>query len=295
MPPAFLRPNSLDEAIAALAEYDVEAKVVAGSTAVSIMLRQQLIAPAALVSLDHLDALRGIEEREGQLVLGAMTTHRQVETSLLVRQRLPVLAETFGKVGNVRVRNAATVGGVVAEADYASDPPAVLLAFDAEVDIRGIRGDRSQPLSEFIKGFYETTLAADEVVTAVRVPLPSSGTHAVYEKYVSRSSEDRPCLGVAVVLKLAPDHTCSDLRVTVGAACEMPQRVADAEALARGRPIEEQLADEIAMRYAEAIETLDDMRGSSWYRTEMIKVWVRRTILRAHAELRASNCPELPS
>ncbi len=286
---AFLRPQSVDEAVAVLAGYDGEAKILAGSTALSIMLRQQLVAPAALVSLDRIDALRGIRDGDGELILGSLTTHREVERSELVRERLPVLADTFGKVANVRVRNAATVGGVVAEADYASDPPAVLLALDAVVDIQGSGGARSQPLSEFITGFYETTLEPDEIVTAVRVPLLPAGTSAVYEKFVTRSSEDRPCVGVAAIVALDADGSCRDLRVAVGAACEVPQRVADAEALARGKGIDEALAREIAERYAAEIETLDDMRGSSWYRTEMIKVWVRRTILRARAELTAST------
>jgi carbon-monoxide dehydrogenase medium subunit len=286
---AFLRPQTVDEAVAALAGYDGEAKVLAGSTALSIMLRQQLVAPAALVSLDRIDSLRGITEADGALLLGSLTTHREVERSALVRERLPVLADTFGKVANVRVRNAATVGGVVAEADYASGPPAVLLALDAVVEVQGSGGSRSEPLADFIVGFYETTLEPDEVVTAVRVPLLPSGTAAVYEKFVTRSSEDRPCVGVAVVLGLNADGSCSDLRVAVGAACESPQRVAEAEALAVGKGIDEALAREIAERYAAEIETLDDMRGSSWYRTEMIKVWVRRTILRAHGELTSSS------
>jgi carbon-monoxide dehydrogenase medium subunit len=285
MPPiAFLRPRSVDEAVAALAEQDGEAKVLAGSTALSIMLRQQLVAPSALVSLDRVEGLRGIKEENGELVLGALTTHREVETSELVRQRIPVLAETFGKVANVRVRNAATVGGVVAEADYASDPPAVLLALDAVIEVQGSNGQRSEPIGEFITGFYETTLEPDEIVTAVRVPIPGAGTAAVYEKFVTRSSEDRPCVGVAAVLKLAGDGSCEELRVAVGAAAETPQRISDAEALASGKQIDEQLAREIGERYAAEIDTLDDMRGSSWYRTEMVKVWVRRAILHALAD-----------
>lgn len=290
MPPlAFVRPQTVNDAVAALSSYDGEAKILAGSTALSIMLRQQLVAPAALVSLAGLEELRGINDGDGELILGALTTHREVELSQLVRDRLPVLADTFGKVANVRVRNAATVGGVVAEADYASDPPAMLLALDAVVDVTGPNGQRSEPIGEFITGFYETTLEPDEIVTAVRVPLLPANTAAVYEKFVTRSSEDRPCIGVAAIVGLEADGTCRELRVAVGAACEVPQRVADAESMANGKGIDENLARQIAERYAAEIETLDDMRGSSWYRTEMIKVWVRRAILHAHAELTSSS------
>jgi carbon-monoxide dehydrogenase medium subunit len=230
------------------------------------------------VSLGGIPGLNGIEQRDGELSLGALATHRQVELSPVVRESIPVLADTFGKVANVRVRHAATVGGVVAEADYASDPPAVLLALDAQVDVQGPGGERSIAISEFFTGFYETSLQPGEVVTRVRVPVPKPGTKAVYEKYVTRSSEDRPCLGVIAVVE--PE---GGLRVAVGAVAETPQRFPEVEALARGRQLDQQLMREVADSYAEKIDPLADMRGSAWYRTEMIRVWVRRAIEHALA------------
>ncbi|MGH2492288.1 MAG: FAD binding domain-containing protein, partial [Candidatus Limnocylindria bacterium] len=164
----FHEPISVEHAVGLLAEYGTDAKVVAGATALTIMLRNRLIAPRALVSLGRIqDGLRTIGEEDGALVLGALVTHREVERSPLVRARIPVLAETFATVANVRVRNVATVGGVVAEADYASDPPAVLLALDALIEAQGPSGLRRIPASEFFRGFYETALAPNEVVTAV--------------------------------------------------------------------------------------------------------------------------------
>jgi carbon-monoxide dehydrogenase medium subunit len=217
--------------------------------------------------------------------IGALATHRQVELSPVTREKIPLLAETFGVVANVRVRNAATVGGVLAEADYASDPPAALLALDAEVETIGPRGARTIAIRDFFRGFYETTLEAAEIVTGVRVPIPPSGSRAVYEKYVTRSSEDRPCLGVAGVVRMASDgRTCEDLRVAVGAVAEVPQRFQEVEALASGTRLESDVIRAIADGYAERIDTLSDMRGSAWYRTEMIRVWVRRVIEAATAE-----------
>jgi aerobic carbon-monoxide dehydrogenase medium subunit len=230
------------------------------------------------VSIGGLSGLSGIEELDGQIRLGALVKHRAVELSPLVRDRIPVLAKAFGVVANVRVRNAATVGGVLAESDYASDPPAVFVALDAEVDIQGPGGSRSVPASEFFVAFYETVLESDEIVTGVRVPIPAPGTSAVYEKFVTRSSEDRPCVGVAAAVRLGADGTCEDLRVSVGAAAETPQRFPPIEAEARGQRLEPELLARIADGYAGAIDTLDDMRGSSWYRTEMVRVWVRRAI-----------------
>jgi carbon-monoxide dehydrogenase medium subunit len=286
-PPELIQPRSVPEAVELLARYGDEAKVVAGATALTIMLRQRLIAPRALVAIGGLPGLDSIERDDGSLRLGALATHRAVELSPLVRRELPVLASTFARVANVRVRNAATVGGVLAEADYASDPPAVFLALDAEVEAVGPNGARSVPASEFFLGFYETALAADELVTGVRVPIPAAGTRAVYEKFVTRSSEDRPCVGVIAAVRLAADgRTCEDLRVAVGAASETPHRYPAVEGLARGQVLDEDVALAVAERYAESIDPLSDLRGSAWYRREMVRVWVRRAILRAANDAR---------
>jgi carbon-monoxide dehydrogenase medium subunit len=281
---AVFRPRSVAEAVSVLNGYGERAKVVAGGTAVTILMRQGLINPDALVSIGSVPGLDVIEASGESLRLGALVTHRQVELSAVVRQHLPVVADTFGKVANVRVRHAATVGGVMAEADYASDPPTLLLALDAEVEVAGPAGLRAIPARDFFVGFYQTALAPDEIVTGVRVPLLSRGAGASYIKYVTRSSEDRPCVGTAAVVQLADDgRSCSALRVAVGAAAEIPQRRPDVEALAIGEELSGELARSIADRYADAIETLDDVRGSAWYRTEMIRVWVRRAIEQARA------------
>lgn len=282
---ALYEPDSLDAAVHLLDELGEEAKVVAGATALTIMLRQRLIAPTALVSINRLPDLSTIEERDGAIVMGALVRHREVELSSLVRERLPMLAEVFGVVANVRVRNAATVGGVLAESDYASDPPAAFVALDAEVDVYGPNGARSIPAAEFFIAFYETAIEPNEIVTGIRVLIPPSGTAAVYEKFVTRSSEDRPCVGVAAALRLGPDGTLADLRVAVGAAAETPQRFPDLEQAALAQPLDPEVLRTLGDGYAERIESLDDMRGSAWYRTEMIRVWVRRAV--EHAAARA--------
>ncbi|HEX8967787.1 MAG TPA: FAD binding domain-containing protein, partial [Chloroflexota bacterium] len=202
-PIAFLQPRSVTEAIECLQKYGEETRVVAGATALTIMLRERLIHPTALVSIGGLPGLASIERDDGQLRIGALATHRQVELSPLVRSTIPVVAETFGVVANVRVRNVATVGGVVAEADYASDPPAVFLALDALIDVVGPRGGRTIAAADFFRGFYETALEPDELVTGIRVPIPPGGAGGVYEKFVTRSTEDRPCVGTVAVVRLA--------------------------------------------------------------------------------------------
>ena len=278
---AFLRPGSIEEAIAMLEEHGEDAKVLAGSTAVTIMLRERLIDPKALVWIGRLPEpeLSTVSQDDGQLKIGALVVHRDVERNDTVKSALPVLAYTFSKVANVRVRNQATVGGVLAEADYASDPPAVFLALDAEVDVRGPSGGRTIPMKDFTLSFYTTAIDQSEIVTAVRVQVPQHGTHAVYHKFVTRSSEDRPCIGVCGVVRLASDGTVAeDVRVSVGAAAEIPQRFTDLEQQLVGKELDDAAIRSIAEGYAERIDTLDDMRGSSWYRTQMVRVWVRRAL-----------------
>jgi carbon-monoxide dehydrogenase medium subunit len=280
-PMAFLRPGSIAEAIAMLEEHGDDAKVLAGSTALTIMLRQKLIEPAALVSIGRLPEpeLHTIELRDGQLHIGALVTHRDVERDATAKAQIPVLAETFGKVANVRVRNQATVGGVLAEADYASDPPAVLLALGAEVDVQGPNGARTIPISKFFLSFYTTALEQSEIVTAVRVPVPQPGTHAVYHKFVTRSSEDRPCVGVIAAIRLGADgHTAEEVRIAVGAASETPQRFEELDASLVGTDLGDAAIRPVADAYAERMDMLDDMRGSAWYRGQMVRVWVRRAL-----------------
>jgi aerobic carbon-monoxide dehydrogenase medium subunit len=274
-----LQPTSLNEAVSLLSEHSDETKIVSGGTALVIMLRNRLIAPATLLSLGRLPELRSIRHEPGiGLRIGALVTIREAETSPLVREKHSVLAQTFGKVGNIRVRNAATVGGNLSEADYASDPPCVLVALRATVKARSANGEREIPLRDFFTGFYETVLAPDEILTELIVPDPAPGSRATYLKYVSRSSEDRPCVGMAVVFEKASDGTCKDLRVVAGAVSETPQEIAATEAMARGNDLSASLIEQIADAYSTGIEPLSDLRGSAWYRKQIIRVMARRAM-----------------
>jgi carbon-monoxide dehydrogenase medium subunit len=279
MPPVmeYYEPETPEGVLGILSAMGDEAKIVAGATALTILLRQGLIRPRALVSLAKLHELGEIRQEDGFLSLGALTTHGAVELSSVVHEHIPALAYTFGVVGNVRIRNTATVGGVMAEADYASDPPAALLALDSVVEVLAPGGPRFIPVAGWFRGFYETSLAPDEMVVGVRIPIPADGTRAVYEKFVSRSAEDRPCVGVFALIRM-DNGVCQDVRVAVGAASEIPQRYPDLEALAVAQRLEADVISAIANGYAERIDTLGDMRGSAWYRTEMVRVWVRRAL-----------------
>ena len=255
--PDWMAPDSLEEALALRAERGDEATVLAGGTFLGILMNQGFLAPSAFLSLGAVPELRKLEVVDGELRLGAMVTHRRVEREAT---EWPVLARAFGLVASPRVRNQATVGGVLADADYASDPPAMLAALDARAVLRSPRGEREVTVGELVLGYYETCIEPDELLVEVRVP--PEPARATYRKFRSRSSEDRPCAAVAAVRG-------DRLRVVVGAVAETPQDFPD---LCDGEP------DAVAAGYAERIQPLSDARGSASYRRRVIAAEVRRAV-----------------
>jgi carbon-monoxide dehydrogenase medium subunit len=281
---ALVRPESVEEALSVLAERGEDATVIAGGTAVVLLLRQGLITPSVLVSLDRLEGLRTIADEAMAdvngpgLRLGSLVTLRQAETSSLVRARQPTLAATLGQVASVRIRHAATVGGNLAESDYASDPPCVLLASRAWVRVRSVRGERALPLGELLSGYYRTSLAPDELLTEVVVPNAPPRSGSCYLRMVTRSSEDRPCVGVAALMWPDDHGRCAGLRVVISAVGPVPVELGAAEEMALGQPQSDELVAEVAATYGREIEPLSDLRGSSWYRKRVIEVLVRRAV-----------------
>jgi len=275
----FVEPTSIDGVCRALDEVGPGAKVIAGGTALVLMMRLGLVAPDTLVSLRAVPGLRSIRRQPGQLTIGALTTLGEVAADDEVRRATPSLAYACSRVGNVRVRNVATIAGNVAEADYASDPPTVLVAIDASCTLQGPAGQRSVMVRDLITGFFTTSLERGEIITAVTVPVVSGVRRESYLKYVSRSSEDRPCVGVAAVADFSGEEL-SRLVVVVGAVADVPQRLDAICNQAIGGPLDSDLRESIARSYAEAIDPMEDDRGSAWYRRQMIKVLVRRVLER---------------
>jgi aerobic carbon-monoxide dehydrogenase medium subunit len=276
-------PTSLDEACQLLADAGGDARAIAGGTALVLLLRSGLVQNSALVRLDRIPDLDGITVEGDLLRIGAMTTLRALGESPVVQQRLPVLAGTCRLVGNVRVRNAATIGGNVCEADYASDPPGVLVALGARARVQSPRGSREIPVAELISDFYETSLASDELVSEVVVPLPAAETNSVYLKYITRSSEDRPCVGATGIVRVDAAGNIADLRAAVGGIAGKPLRLPDVEAQGHGQAPSEELFRAIGEQYAAAADPVDDVRGSTVYRKRMVAVFVRRALQAAAA------------
>jgi carbon-monoxide dehydrogenase medium subunit len=274
----FLEPTGLPEATALLAEHGAQAKIIAGGTSVVLMLRQRLISPTVLISLGRVPSYDFIHHDADGLHLGALTSLRDAERSQVVYRFCPALAHTFHLVGNIRVRHQATVGGNLAAADYAADPPAMLMALDARLKIVGPETTREVPLREFFLGFYQTVLDPAEIVAEVIIPPLPDSARAAYFKYTSASAEGRPCVAVGAAADFDSNGRCRDLRIAVGAAVETPQRLAEVEALAHGQALTGELVAAIAEGYSRTLDPLSDVRGSAWYRRQMIRVFVQRAL-----------------
>lgn len=276
----FHEPTDVNAACALLAGNPDGNRIVAGGTAVVLMMRQGLLEPDALVSVGHLPELHGVRFDGSTMRLGAAVTLRDVAFHPDVQRHCPSLAHACGVVGNPRVRNVATIGGNLAEADYASDPPSVLASLGAVCHVAGPAGrHRTVPVTGFVTGYFETVLDEGEVITHVDVPVVPE-RRAAYLKYRSRSSEDRACVGVAARLDpvVGDAGRVGELDVVVAAVASTPQRVPDVLDTVRGERLDTALATRVASAYAAAIRPLDDGRGSAWYRTRMIEVFVRRAV-----------------
>jgi aerobic carbon-monoxide dehydrogenase medium subunit len=271
-----LQPQSLAEASDLLVKHDDDARPIAGGTTLVILMKQRAVYYPCLVDLQSIPGLDGISEERDGIRIGALATHSAVERSPVVRNSMPVVAEAFGKIGNVRVRQTASVGGNLAHADYRLDPPPALLALEAEVSIFGPKGCRAIPLRDFFRGMYETALEPGEILVDVKIPFMPEGSKAVYLKYSALSANDWPCLGVAALL--AKDNgRCRELRLALGGVAMTPVLIEGLE-FARGLNLSDAVVDEVLGKVDGQISPFSDLRGSEWYKRQMVRVFVKRAI-----------------
>lgn len=277
----FVAAGSLSEAIDLLGRHGSDAHVIAGGTALMLMMKQDLVQPKVLIGIREIGELQGIRSSpQGGIEIGALTTHRAVERSGLVAELSPALVDAFGQVATVRIRNQATVGGNLAHADPAQDPPPMLLALGAEVEVAGPGGRRVIPLDGFFTDYFETGLADDEVLVSVRVPEPPPGSRATYLKFLPRTSDDYATIAVAAWVQLDADGTCLDLRVAFGAAGPTPIRAREVERALRGSRPNRRLIDDAAELVLDEIDPIPDVRGSASYKRHVARVCAGRALKR---------------
>lgn len=287
IPFEYRTPKNLKEVHATLKEFGGDAKLIAGGTALVIMMKQRLVRPSCLVALRSVRGLNGIEAKNGGLRIGGLATHSEVERSALVRRSLPLLAETYHHVATIRVRNMATVGGGLAHADPNQDPPPTLIALGATVKATSASGSRVIPLDQFFTDYYETVLKPDEIITEVFVPKLAANSGAAYLKFLPRTADDYATVSAAAVLTLDKNKkTIVDARIALGSVGVTPIRATAAEALLRGQPLKAEAFAEAGEKAKEAVDPVSDFRGSAGYKKEMAAVFVRRALEKALASIR---------
>jgi len=271
-------PDSVLEALDLLARHGEDAHLVAGATAFTLLWRQGLLRPGHVIGLRRIASLGGITSAGDGLVIGATVTHREVERSQEVARYCPAITRTFASVATVRIRNQATLGGNLAHADPAQDPPPMLMALGAQVVAASADGERAIALDELFVDVFTTSLRPGEILTAVRFPALAPGTRATYLKFLPRTADDYATVSVAAMLRVGDDGNVADVRVALGACGPTPVRARSVEAALRGsRPDAKRIAD-AAARVTADIQPFDDVRGSAAYKRDMARVWTERAL-----------------
>lgn len=264
----YVRPRTLEEAVELLARHGDDAKILAGGHSLVPALKLRLLQPKLLVDLGGLKGLRGICEDGDGIVIGALSTHRDLESSDLLKRHCPLLPETARTIGDAQVRNRGTFGGSLAYADPAADWPAAALALEAELELTGPAGARRLPAGDFFVDLLQTALAPGEILTSIRVP--KTGRRVAYEKIAQQASGFAIC-GAAVVAGK------SGVRIGITGAGPKPYRARAVEtALAAGKS-----PADAALKASEGLEALSDLHASAEFRAHLACVLTGRALERA--------------
>jgi len=269
----YQRPTTIDEAIALLAQHGDDAKVLAGGHSLIPAMKLRLARPLVVVDIARISSLSEIREVGGRIAIGALATHRAIESSALVKAKCPLLAETAAVIGDVQVRNKGTIGGSLAHADPAADYPAAILALDAEIEVAGPNGRRTVQAVDFFVDLMQTVLAADELITEIRVP--ATARTVAYVKTEQKAS-GFALAGVAVVAG------ADGIRIGVTGVAPKAYRAAAAEQALAGQtsPSVETIAL-AAARVADGVEPLSDIHASASFRVQLAQVNMRRALEKA--------------
>lgn len=282
----FKAPDSLDEVCALLAQYGSDAKLLAGGTGLLNLMKQELVQPAVLVSLQRVPGLDSLTIDANGIRAGASVRHRRMETDPALQQAAPLLAAAYGHVATVRIRMSATVGGGLAHADPAMDAPAVWRVLGATMHARSASGTRQIAADDFFEDFYTTALAPEEVLTEITAPALPTGTGWSYQKFLPRSADDYAAVSVAALLCLDSGGRVAQARVGIGSAAPIPILAeAVGAALVGQQPTAQAIADAAELA-RDAVDPLDDLRGSAAYKRDMAVVFTRRALTEAAARAR---------
>lgn len=273
----YVAPATLDEALSLLAERQDDAKILAGGHSLIPAMKLRLAQPAMLVDIGRIRDLSYITEGDGQIRVGAMTTHYQLESSERLREICPLLPECAAAIGDVQVRNKGTIGGSLAHADPAADWPAAVIALRAEMVVTSARGERTVPADDFFVDMLTTALLPDEILREIRVPLPPHGTGQAYTK-VPHPASGFAVVGVAVTLARGADGNCQGAGVGVTGAAAKAYRAAGVEDALNNHALDGQAIAAAAAHAADGVDANSDLYASADYRRHLAVVYTRRAV-----------------
>jgi len=253
-----------------------DAKVLAGGHSLLPAMKLRLAQPKTIIDLSRVADLSSIREENGTISIGALTTHYQIESSLLLREKCPLLPEAAAQIGDVQVRNRGTLGGSLAHADPAADWPAVILALEAELEIAGPGGRRTVKAADFFVEMMQTALQPNEILCGIRAPVTAKSV--AYVKFAQKAS-GFAIAGVAAVL----DQNSKAVRIGITGIAAKPYRAAAVEEALQGRALTPELIADAARKAGQGAEALNDIHASAEFRLHLAEVNTRRALERAHA------------
>ncbi len=272
----YYSPRSLSDAVKFLAEHKDDVKILSGGQSLLPLMKMRLAKPGYVLDIGRIPDLDTIVEDRDYLTIGGLVTYVQMESSSLLKERCPLLPQTATTVADVQVRNRGTIGGSIAHADPAGDMPAAILALDAEIKAVGPNGERWIKAGDFFLGLLMSALEPDEIVTAVKVPVTGSDKTA-YAKAAPRSS-GFAVVGVAVRMAVDAAAVCSRIAIGITGVTDKAYRADRVEKMLVGKKLEAQVIETAAREATHNIDVIEDINGSSEYRTHLTHVYVARTI-----------------
>jgi len=272
----YFEPKTVSEALSVLAQYGDQAKVIAGGTDVMVDMKYKE-EPGCLVNIKRIPGMGNIQENGGSLRIGPLVTIRDIETSKLVRERLPLLWDACRQFASLQIRNTATVGGNICRASPSGETLAPLLVLEAKAKLAFSDGEKSEGFHSLFLGPGKTTLGSEGLLTEIEVPYPPPGSRGVYLKHAVRGAMDIAMVGVAVLVRPDASNTSlEDVRIGLGAVAPTPIRATKAESMLRGKALTAALAQEAARTAASESSPISDQRSSAEYRSWIVEALTRR-------------------
>ena len=273
----YVAARSVEEALQLLAKHGDDGKLLAGGHSLIPAMKLRLQSPHTLIDLGTIPALRGIKLDGNHLAIGALTVHADVASSDLVRKHVPGLSDAAHVIGDLQVRNRGTIGGSVAHADPAADLPVILAALNAAFVLQSSAGTRALQADEFFTDFYTTAMNANEVLTEVRIPLPSPGSGTAYAK-LPHPASGYVVVSAGVLITRQASGTCVAARVFMGGLGSGPMRAVATEMELQGKPLTPQAIAAAAAKAAEETDPVEDSYADAEYKRHVATVYARKAI-----------------